>query len=142
VTARAHLWRLIAAAALGLLALQAQADAVVVVAARSPIKALTPDEIVDVFLGRLTKLPDGTRATPVDQHESSPVRTEIYASLASMSPVQLKAYWAKLIFTGRGRPPRAVAGDEEVLRIVRADPAAIGYMDRSLADHTVRILHP
>jgi hypothetical protein len=133
---------LLLGAALTLLAGVAQADVVVVVSARSPIAALTPAEIADVFLGRLTRLPDGTKAVPLDQAEDSPLRAEIYGKLARMSAVQLKAYWSKLIFTGRGRPPRTLASDADVLRAVRANPAAIGYMDRRVADDTVRIIHP
>jgi ABC-type phosphate transport system substrate-binding protein len=136
-------WRaLLATAVLCAAATAARADVVVVVSAKSPIAALSPAEIADVFLGRLTRLPDGTTAVPIDQTEGSPRRAEVYSTLARMSPVQLKAYWSKLIFTGRGRPPRAVGGDEEVLRAVRLNPAAIGYVDRRLADDSVRIIHP
>jgi hypothetical protein len=124
------------------LAMNAHADVVVVVAARSPIGRLSPAELTDVFLGRLTRLPDGTKVVPLDLAEGSPVRTELYSELVKMSPVQLKAYWSKLIFTGRGRPPRALGTGEDVLRALRDNPAAIGYVDRRLADDTVRILHP
>ncbi len=119
----------------------ARAEVVVVVAAKSLIASLSAAEIADIFLGRLTKLPDGTRAVPIDRPEGSPLRDELYAKVARMSPVQVKAYWSKLIFTGRGRPPRAVDPDEAVLRVVRANPAAIGYIDRKFADDTVRIVN-
>lgn len=118
----------------------ARADVVVIVAANSAIESLTTAEIADIFLGRMTKLPDGTRVVPIDRPEGSPLREELYARVARMSPVQVKAHWSKLIFTGRGRPPRAVDPDAAVLRVVRANPAAIGYIDRESADDTVRIL--
>ena len=122
-------------------AANARAEVVVVVAAHSPIATLSLAEIADIFLGRLTRLPDGTRAVPLDRPEGSPLRAQHYAKVARMSPVQVKAYWSKLIFTGRGRPPRALDSDEAVLRAVRENPAAIGYIDRRLADGTVRILN-
>jgi len=129
---------------LGLLvvsATTARAEAVVVVAARSPIASLSAAEMADIFLGRLTRLPDGTRAVPLDLPEGSPLRDEFYERIARMSPVQVKAYWSKLIFTGRGRPPRSLDTDEAVLRVVRENPSAIGYIDRRIADASVRILN-
>ena len=77
---------------------------------------------------------------PLDQNEGSPLRDEFYLRVAGKSPAQLKAFWSKLIFTGRGRPPKSVANSIEVLKLVRENPAAIGYIDRRLADTTVRIL--
>lgn len=119
-----------------------RADVVVVVHPQSPIVKLSAAEVTDLFLGRMTRLPDGRRPVPVDLVEGSPVRNELYGNVLRMTPTQVKAYWSKLIFTGRGRPPRAAQDAEEVLRTVRGDTAAIGYVDRSLADSSVRIVHP
>jgi ABC-type phosphate transport system substrate-binding protein len=119
----------------------ARAEVVVIVAAKSPIVSLSLAEIADVFLGRLTRLPDGTRPMPLDQAENSPLRNEMYNKVARMSPIQVKSYWAKLIFTGRGFPPRALPSDQDVLLAVRDNLAAIGYIERRLADSSVRILY-
>jgi ABC-type phosphate transport system substrate-binding protein len=120
----------------------ARAEVVVIVGPASPVVKLSATEVADVFLGRMTKLSDGRRPVPVDLTEGSPVRMELYGTILNMTPVQVKAYWSKLIFTGRGRPPRAASDAEAVLRAVRADPAAIGYVDRSAANASVRIVHP
>jgi len=118
----------------------AQAEAVAVVGTQSPISLMTSAQIADVFLGRLTRLPDGTVAMPLDQPEGSAVRDEFYQRMAGKSPAQLKAFWSKLIFTGRGRPPKSLSDSSEILKAVRGNPAAIGYVDRKMADATVRIL--
>ena len=118
----------------------ARAEVVAVVGARSPIVLMSEAQIADIFLGRLTRLPGGTLAVPLDQPEGSPLRDEFYQRVAGKSPAQLKAFWSKLIFTGRGRPPRALMDSKEVLKAVRDNPAAIGYVDRRLADESVRIL--
>lgn len=130
----------IAIAALCLAGGAARADVVAVVSANSAISLMSDAQIADVFLGRVTRLPGGALAVPLDQPEGSPVRDEFYQRVAGKSPAQLKAFWSKLIFTGRGRPPRALADSTEVLKAVRSNPAAIGYVDRRLADATVRIL--
>ena len=60
--------------------------------------------------------------------------------LAGRSPAQVKAFWAKLIFTGRGRPPAVVSDREELIDRLIADPNAIGYIDSSYVDDRVKIV--
>jgi hypothetical protein len=52
----------------------------------------------------------------------------------------MKAYWSKIIFTGRGQPPPSVSSDIEMRKRVSENPAAIGYIDRSLVDNSVRVV--
>lgn len=115
-------------------------DVVVVASAKSRIASVSPGDIADLYLGRLTRLPDGTVAVPLDQAEGSPTREKFYREFTGKSPAQVKALWSKLIFTGRGRPPRALSSDAEVLRALRENPDAIGYVKRSSVDATTRIL--
>lgn len=112
------------------------------VSVKSPIRVLTQAQVADIFLGKLTQLPGGTLpVVPLDQAEGSPVRDEFYLRVTGKSPSQLKAFWSKLIFTGRGRPPKTVTDSTEVLKYLRDNPAVIGYVDRKYADSSVRILH-
>ncbi|MEO7774222.1 MAG: phosphate ABC transporter substrate-binding protein [Steroidobacteraceae bacterium] len=127
------------AAALCLTVQAALADVVAIVAAQSPITSLTSAQISDVFLGKLTRLADGTRPLPIDQTEGSATRDAFYLQIAGKSPAQMKAFWSKLIFTGRGRPPKAVADDLAVLKSVQENPVAIGYLDRRSVNASVRI---
>jgi hypothetical protein len=71
--------------------------------------------------------------------EGSSERDEFYAKLGK-SPAQLKAYWSKIIFTGRGQPPRTVANGIAMKARLAADPTAIGYLDTQLVDDSVRVL--
>jgi ABC-type phosphate transport system substrate-binding protein len=95
---------------------------------------------VDIFLGKTSRFPDGSLALPIDQDEGSAARDEFYATFADKSPAQLKAHWAKIIFTGRGQPPTSVLSSIEVKKRVTATPNSIGYIDRALVDGSVRVL--
>ena len=117
-----------------------KADVVVVVSAKCAISTLSKDQVTDIFLGKTTRFPDGAPAVPVDQIEGSPARDEFYANLAGKSPAQLKAHWTKIIFTGRGQPPKSVANSIEVLKLVAANPQAISYVERSAVDNTVKVV--
>jgi ABC-type phosphate transport system substrate-binding protein len=117
-------------------------DVVVIVSVDSKIAALTKNQVSDIFLGRLKLLTDGKPVDPIDQPEGSPTRIAFYAKFVGKTPAELKAHWAKIIFTGRGQPPPTVPGDSDALLRVAQDPRAIAYIDRALADGRVKILIP
>ena len=115
-------------------------DVVPVVSAKSHVHGLNADQVADIFLGKTSRFPDGTQAVPIDQSEDSPAREKFYAQFTGKSQAQLKAYWSKIIFTGRGQPPRQVSGSAEAKRLVTQNPNAIAYIDARLVDDTVRVV--
>jgi len=118
----------------------AAAELVTVVSAKSPVTALSKDQVANIFLGRASRFPEGGEAVPIDQVEGALARDEFYFKLAGKSPAQMNAHWSKIIFTGRGQPPKEVANGEAVKRLLLANPAAIGYIDRSLVDPALRVV--
>jgi ABC-type phosphate transport system substrate-binding protein len=116
------------------------ADQVAVVSAKSPITTLSKSQVADIFLGKTTRFPDGSQAVPIDQSEGTSARDEFYTWIAGKSAAQMKAYWSRIIFTGRGQPPKAVASSSETKRLVVANRNAIGYIDPKLVDDTVRVV--
>jgi ABC-type phosphate transport system substrate-binding protein len=127
--------------ALSLCASMASADVVVVVSAKSPVTtALSKNQVVDIFLGKTSRFPDGSQAVPIDQIEGSAARDEFYLKVADKSAAQLKAHWSKIIFTGRGQPPRTAPDSIEVKKIIVENPNAIGYIEQSMVDNKVKVL--
>jgi ABC-type phosphate transport system substrate-binding protein len=119
----------------------AHAEVVVVVSADSPATALSRDDLANLFLGRSNRFPDGSAAIPLDQAEGSAARAEFYSEYLARSAAQMKAHWSKIIFTGRGQPPKEVADDRAVLQMIAADPRLIGYVDAAAVDASkVRII--
>jgi ABC-type phosphate transport system substrate-binding protein len=118
----------------------AGAEVVAVVSAKNPAAALSKNQVVDIFMGRASRFPDGTLAVPLDQAEGSAPREAFYLEFAGKSPAQMKAHWSKIIFTGRGQPPRQVANGIEVKKRLAENQNAIGYIDESLVDGTVKVL--
>jgi ABC-type phosphate transport system substrate-binding protein len=116
------------------------ADVVAVVSAKSTVTSLSKSQVTDIFLGRSSRFPDGIQAVPIDQAEGSMVRDEFYSKIIGKSPAQVKAFWSKIIFTGRGQPPQAVPNSIEVKKRIVENPAAIGYIEEQLVDNTVRVV--
>lgn len=123
---------LFAAAAIGTSV--ATAEVVVVVHPSNPAGSMSASEVSDAFLGKSTAL------APVNQRESSAVRTEFYQKVTGKDAAQVKALWTRLIFTGKAPPPKEVAGSDEVKKAVAADAKAIGYIEKSAVDSSVKVV--
>jgi len=128
----------VAGAALLLGATQARAELVVIVSARSPAPALNSEQVAAIFLGQAGRFPDGGEAVALDQRVGAPERDAFYRQVTGKSPALLKAHWSKMVFTGRGQPPREAPDAAWVRRMVAANPSMIGYIDRSALDASVR----
>ncbi len=120
----------------------AASEVVVVMSAKNPELRLSKEQVADIFLGRAHRLPDGRRAVPIDQSEGSAVREAFYESFLGRSAAQMKAHWSKIIFTGRGQPPRQVAGDREAKLHLSGNPDAVAYLAADQVDASVRIVSP
>lgn len=134
-----HITASIAALALAMCMHTAAAgELVVIVSAKSPVSTLRADQVADIFLGQIGRFPGGTEAVALDQRIGSAERDEFYSKVASKTPPLLKAYWSKMIFTGRGQPPKEASDSNSVRRMVADNPQLIGYIDRSALDPSVR----
>ena len=117
-----------------------KADVVAVVSAKSPITSLSKNQLIEIFLGKRTRFPDGSSAIPIDQAEGATARDEFYAKVANMSSAQMKAFWSRIIFTGRGQSPKSVSNSDEVKKLLLENPSAIGYVEPSALDSSIRVV--
>lgn len=118
----------------------AAAEVVTVVSPQNPATTLSKSEVSNIFLGKTRHFPDGNSAVPFDQPENSAPRTEFYRSISNRRPSEIKAYWAKMIFTGRGQPPTVADDNNQVKKILTGRPDGIGYIDRSAVDGSIKVL--
>ena len=112
----------------------ANAEIVVVVHPSNPAASMSAAQVADVFLGKSTAL------SPVDQPESSAVRGEFYQKVTGKDAAQVKALWTRLIFTGKATPPKEVATSADVRKAVAGDAKAIGYIEKSAVDGSVKVV--
>ncbi|WP_111413370.1 phosphate ABC transporter substrate-binding protein [Billgrantia lactosivorans] len=124
----------------GLASSLALADAVVVVSAQSPVSTLTRSELADIYLGRTNRFHGGQPAMPVDQRENSPAYVAFYRNYLGQTPAQIKMHWSRLIFTGRGQPPRSLADHQAMADFVAGQATAIGYLDDAYVDERLRVV--
>ena len=112
----------------------------VVMSAKSSITKLSKNTVTAIFLGKTSTFPDGNQAVPIEQNEDQEAYKEFHKIVTEKSDAQLNAYWAKMVFSGKGNPPQAVANNAEVLKMIAANPIMIGYLEKSTVNRTVRVV--
>lgn len=105
-----------------------------------PVKELELQKVRDIWLGKVQQLNDTAAVRPVDQGSSSRVRDEFYLKSLDKSPQQVKAYWARITFTGKAEAPLTLSDDVAVKNWVASHPDAIGYIDSARVDSSVKVL--
>lgn len=119
----------------------ASAETAVIVSKNNANASIDGDVISRMFLGKTSKFPDGGQAVPIDQNDGTPARDAFNDSILGKNSSQLKAYWSRLIFTGKGTPPKQAGDDAAVKALVAANPNMIGYIDSSAVDDSVKVVH-
>ena len=112
----------------------------VVVGAKSAVTVLNAEQIAGLFLGKSDHLPGVGTGLLLDQPESNPTRELFYTKVTGKSSAQVKATWSRLVFSGQGVPPRTIANSEAVKKTVTTHPNALGYIEKSAVDSTVKVL--
>ena len=134
-TLRLTLFLLLAGVGIG-----ASAEPVVVVNAASAVQQLSQDEVINIFLGRYRRLPNGETAVPIDQPENGTLRADFYRRLVNKDLNEINAYWSRLIFSGRTSPPIPAATANDVVVLLISNPGGIAYIERSHIDKRFRIV--
>ncbi|HVE54019.1 MAG TPA: hypothetical protein VNB23_11615 [Ramlibacter sp.] len=105
-----------------------------VVVAHPSAAPLSREQVADLFLGK------GQSLTPIDLPEGSPLYAEFYRKAAGRDVAQVKATWARLVFSGKAQAPRQLPDAAAVKKAVAADPKAVGYIEKAAVDGSVKVL--
>jgi len=109
------------------------AEIVVIVSPKNPATRMFGEQAAQFFLGKSTLF------TPIE-HTDGPLRNEFYKKVLDKDSTQVKAIWSKLVFTGKASAPKELGSSADVKKAVAADPQAIGYIEKSQVDDTVKVI--
>jgi len=102
--------------------------------------SLDKDSIQRIYLGKTRAFPGGGEAVPITLPSADAATEDFTSNVLSRTPQQLKAYWAKMVFTGKGTPPREVANAEEMKKLISSNPSLIGFIPAGSADASVKVV--
>jgi ABC-type phosphate transport system substrate-binding protein len=108
------------------------AEIVVIVNPNHAAAAMTAEQVANVYLGK-----DGSFA-PADLPDSSPVRAQFYSKVAGKDAAQVKAIWARIVFTGKSQPPKELASPADIVKYVASNNKAIAYVEKTAVDASVK----
>ena len=97
------------------------------------------EDIQRIFLDKDDFYPDGTEVVAVGQ-KSGALVDEFNDKVLDRDKTQLKAYWAKLMFTGKGFPPKLLADDAAVISAVAESSKTIGFVNKSAETDAVKVV--
>lgn len=106
----------------------------VVVVVNPANNGLSKDQLSNLYLGRSFEF------KPLDMPEGNAMRDHFYKKLTDRDPAQVKAVWARVVFTGKGQAPLMLPDAESIKKAVATDPKAVGYIDKSAVDGTVKVV--
>jgi hypothetical protein len=112
----------------------AMAEIAVIVNPKNPATRMFSEQAGQFFIGKSALF------TPIEYTDGTAIRNEFYTKVLQKEPAQVKAIWSKLIFTGKGTAPQEFKTAAEVKKAVAADVSAIGYIDKSAVDDSVKVI--
>jgi ABC-type phosphate transport system substrate-binding protein len=110
------------------------AELVIIVNPSNPATRMFPTQAAQFFLG------GSVMFVPIEQPADSPIRAEFYKKVLEKESAQVEAIWSKIAFSGKGKPPKEMKNSAEVKKAVAANPKAIGYIEKSAVDDTVKVV--
>lgn len=119
---------------------RASNDFVVVANVDSGLEKMSKDEVINVYMGRHRKLPSGISAVPLDLTNPLSEKANFYSVMVNKELSEISSYWARLLFSGQGSPPKQLKDADEALEYVIRYKGALAYIDRKKVDKRVKIV--
>jgi ABC-type phosphate transport system substrate-binding protein len=119
----------------------ASAEFVVVVNKDNTINTLSKREVIDIYMGRYLTFPDGEIAQPVDLPSKSQLKNDFYLQLVNKNEQKINAYWARLLFSGRAKPPIVASSIADALDKLHTSQYSIGYIPEEELTDAVKVVY-
>lgn len=107
----------------------ADQSAIVPFSLEKQYKALSREDLREIFFGRRTRWPDGSQLRVYVLPDQHPVHIRFTKEILGVYPYQLRSAWDRMVYSGTGTPPVVVDSLEEMRVQIRQVPGAIGYIE-------------
>ena len=111
----------------------------VAVSASQSVSNLSSADLRRIYVGDMTRWPDGHRILPVMLPARSRESEAFLKHVVLMSPIDFAQQWIGVVFRGRASaPPRVMANANDALDFVAAHPDAIAIVPYDVSPGAVR----
>ncbi|MFV1984018.1 MAG: phosphate ABC transporter substrate-binding protein [Thiohalomonadales bacterium] len=118
----------------------AYADIVVVVNVNFNAEQISQKKLRKLWLGKSKKLENVGRIIIVDQNANNTITRQFYKTIIKKERKQIKAYWAKLEFIGKGYPPKTLINDKAVIEWIQNNKNGIGYINSNSITDKIKVV--
>ncbi len=117
----------------------ASADVIIIINNNSPDNNLSKNDIKKIYSGHMTKWSnnDTIILTVLPKAE---FHKKFLREFVKKTPSQFNATWKKMVFTGKGRPPKSFKTIEAMVNYVAETDGAIGYVIADVNPDKVKII--
>lgn len=116
-------------------------DFIVITGIDSPIPRLTAYQINSIFMDKSREI-YGVQVQPLDLSPWTDAKEAFYLTILKKNSSQLNAYWARKLFTGRGKPPRHFSDVKSMYHFMQENPSSIAYISPEQLDEArVKVIY-
>ena len=100
----------------------------VIVHPDNPVGALDVAFLRDAYLKKTAAWGNGKTIRPIDLPASAAVRQRFLSRVLKKTPTQLRLYWNRKVFSGKGVPPAEVDNVAAAVAYVEGNLGAVAYL--------------
>ncbi len=116
-------------------------EVMLIVNAVNPLGCLSQLQVRTIFTMRTHVWPNNQKLRVFVLRDNHPVHRDFTLEIMGLYPYQMRQYWDREVFSGKGQAPTEVETEEDMVKAVASDPGAIGYIgDKTLLNAKVRLL--
>ncbi len=120
---------------------ETEAEAIVVIVNKSnPAASLEASELRQIFQTTKTSWSSGGEATPFNLPAENGLRQAFDQAVLGLDPQRVARYWQDRKIRGGARAPKLLPSAAAVLTAVAANAGAVGYVKKSEANQTVKVV--
>lgn len=118
-----------------------QSSIVVVTHIDTEIEYLARRDLINIYMGKYFSYGNGQTAKALDIEQNNEFKASFYQQLTGLSLARVNAYWSRIKFTGRARPPLAMSDFSSIVEQVTTDKGTIAYLPESEVTETMKVIY-
>ena len=119
----------------------AQEKIVVVTNIKNDVQAIDKKGLIDLFMGKYSAFPNGQEATPIDVELDATLKAQFYQALVGLPLARVNAYWSRLKFSGRAKPPAIEQSVVDIQKRLEKDASALAYVYESHVTDGMKVVY-
>ena len=114
---------------------------VVVTSSKNQINELEKRELIDLYMGKYNSFANGASANPIDVVNDEELKAKFYKALVGLPLARVNAYWSRLKFSGRAKPPSMENSFKDIQKRLSSDASALAYVYASEVTDEMKVVY-